>query len=495
MAVLTGGRILNPERLRTHGNRRGREYLVDILEAGLQAADPYYNARKLLRIKAGKLIVGNPDFEPGGSPHRGDEVFDLAKTGKILVVGAGKGIQRVAKAIEEVLGDRLTGGHIVVKHGDQVDLERIGVTFGAHPVPDEGCVEGCRRILALIQGLKEEDLVFTIGANGFSSLLTLPVPGVTLEDVRRTTYLLQIEKGAPTADLNAIRNHIDVLKGGKMSRYLQPATAMHIVVYDPDYHATDGRGWDSLMRTNRFLHMLPDSTTFAQANAVLRKWDVLDVVPRPVREHLERADPAEETPKADDFSGMRFRIFGVMPRRTGMLPVAQQRAAALGLQPYTLCARLQAESSHAGIVVANIAHSIETVGVPFAPPCALFSSGELLVTVGKETGIGGRNQEYALAAALVIAGSKNIVMGAVDSDGTDGPGGQFAAGEEMLPTLAGGIVDGETAGEAIARGVDIRRELQRHNSSPALWKLDSGIVTTQNISLGDLCVTIILDRG
>ena len=160
-------RILNAEQLVSHGNERGRQALVQILEAGLRAADPYYNTLKLLRIEGNRLIVGGlPDFEPEGSPKTGEEVFDLDQVGRILVVGAGKGVQRVAKAIEEVLGDRLEGGVVIAKHGDERILERIEVVFGAHPVPDEGCVEGCRKIMAKLQGLKPEDLVFTVAANG-----------------------------------------------------------------------------------------------------------------------------------------------------------------------------------------------------------------------------------------------------------------------------------------------------------------------------------------
>jgi glycerate-2-kinase len=153
-----------------------------------------------MRVEGNRLVVGAPEFEPDGDPNRGEEVFELDKVGRIFVIGAGKGIQHVARAIEEVLGDRLTGGHVIDKHGAGMILRRIGVTFGAHPVPDEGCVLGSQRILGLCSGLRESDLVFTIAANGVSSLLTLPVPGVPLEDVRRVTRLMQIERGNLNAD-------------------------------------------------------------------------------------------------------------------------------------------------------------------------------------------------------------------------------------------------------------------------------------------------------
>ncbi len=481
-------RILNMEALCSRGNVRGRKAVLEILEAGLQAGDPYNNTLKLLRVQDGKLIVGNHDFEPRGTPTPGSEVYDLSQIGRIYVFGAGKGVQRVAKAIEEVLGDRLTGGHVIGKHGDEIILEKVGVTLGGHPVPDEGCALGCRRILEMCRGLREEDLVFTIAANGVSALLTLPVPGVSMEDVQKTTYMMQIERGVPTGDLNPIRNHLDMMKGGRISRYIQPASAIHILAIDPGDH-------DQLMHRNLWLHTLPDCTTFADAVAMFDKWDAWDAAPAAVREHLLKADPAQETVKFDEFQRMRFRVFGVMPNHLGVVPTAQKRAAELGFKPYTLATFLVAEASQAGLVVASIAHTIEHEGKPFEPPCALFSSGELLVTVGSEDGVGGRNQEYSLSAAFRIAGSRNIVIGGVDTDGTDGPGGHFADDARGIRCLAGGIVDGETVAQAGAAGVDVLGDLRRHNTSSALWKLKSGIAATQNISLGDLDVALIMGRA
>jgi glycerate-2-kinase len=124
----------------------------------------------------------------------------------------------------------------------------------------------------------------------------------------------------------------------------------------------------------------------------------------------------------------------------------------------------------------------------------LFSGGELLVTVGEEDGIGGRNQEYALGAALMIPDTHHVVMGSVDTDGTDGPGGRFADDQGDVRCLAGGIVDGETMAEASTSGVSIHEALRTHATSAVLWQLKSGIVAEQNISVGDLDVTLIIGR-
>jgi glycerate-2-kinase len=481
-------RILNAETLTSHGNVRGRKALVEILEAGLRAADPYYSTRSMLHLDGDILTIGRKDFEPLGDPQSGDEVIDLSKVGRIYCFGAGKGIQRIARAIEEVLGDRLTGGQVIAKHGDPLILERVDVTFGAHPVPDEGCVRGCRRIVEMARGLTEKDLVFTVATNGVSALLTLPAPGISLEDVARTTYALQIERGVPTQDLNPVRNHISAIKGGRLSAYLQPARAIHIVGWDP-------HTYDYLLHNNVWLHALPEGSTFADAVRNLKQWDAWDAVPASVRAHLTRADPAHETLKAEAFVKTRFRIFGVLPEHRGRVQAAAKKAAELGFTPHILydTTDMKAEASQVGIVTAHIALQVEAHRRPFEPPVALLGGTEMVVTVGKEAGMGGRNQEYALSAARHIAGSERIVMASIDTDGTDGPGRQFVQGYEDVPVLNGAIVDGTTAPRAEALGFDVFGELRRHNTSPVLHTLGDGLIASPSVSMNDISVALVLD--
>jgi glycerate-2-kinase len=464
--------------------------MVQILEAGLQAADPYHNARRLVRLENGKLIVGNREFEPEGSPRTGEEVYDLSRVRKIIVVGAGKGIQNVARAFEEVLGDRLSGGHVIDKKGHPVILKKIGVTLGGHPAPDEDCIRGCQKILDFARDLTDQDLVFTCVANGVSSLLTLPAPGLSLEDLRKTTLVTQIERGMSTRELNPIRNHLDRMKGGRISRYFHPARMIHIIAIDPGVYA-------QRMHQNYWLHTLPDGTTFQEALESLKHYDALDAVPAAVRRYLEKGDPTQETVKAAEYEKMSFRIFGIMPGywQSGKLPAAVKKADELGFKAVVLADKLiEIEAAQAGVYMASVADNIEGRGKPFEPPCALFSSGEFVVTVGKEKGIGGRNQEFVLAAALKIAGSENIVVGSVDTDGTDGPGTQFINEAAEIPCLAGGIVDGQTADQAKRLGIDLIGELKRHNTTAPLVKLNSGVIATPNISLIDLTVALILGR-
>jgi glycerate-2-kinase len=464
----------------------GRKALVEILEAGLQAADPYYTTLDMLRLEGDQLIVGRKDFEPAGDPQSGEQVIDLSQIERIYCFGAGKGIQHIARAIEEVLGDRLTGGQVIAKHGDPLILKRVSVTYGAHPVPDEGCVRGCQRILEMTKGLTEKDLVFTMCTNGVSALLTLPAPGVSLEDVRRTTHMMQIERGVPTGDLNPIRNHLDMIKGGRLSRYIQPARAIHIVGWDP-------HTYERLTCQNVWLHSLPECSTFETAVQNLKKWGAWDETPASVRAHLTRADPAHETVKPEEFERTRFRIFGVLPEHRGRVYAASKRARELGFEPQVLynAVEMKAEASQVGIVLATIAGQVETHQHPFVPPVALIGGTEMVVTVGKCTGMGGRNQECALSAAMHIVGRERVVIGSVDTDGTDGPGKQFVQGYDDIPVLNGAIVDGTTVPRAQEMGFDVFGELKRHNTSPLLFALGDGLEASPSVSMNDITVALI----
>lgn len=489
------GRILNADTLTDHGHVMGRRAMLDILEAGLRAADPYYATLTALKLERDTLTVGHPLYEPQGTPLPGPEVIDLRTIKRIFVFGAGKGINRAAQAIEEVLGDRLTGGHVIDKHGTPHNLQRVELTYGAHPIPDAGCAAGCQRIIEMAQDLQPDDLVFTLMGNGIGSLLTLPAPGLTIEDVRQTVYAFQIEKGGPTVDLIPIRNHLDAIKGGKFTRYLQPARVVHLIAFyrPPSYaHMLHDAYY-------RWLHSLPDETTYADAIAALHKYDLWDEVPAAVREHLLRADPAQETLTIAEFERYRNRVFFIFPPELGMVPAAKRKAEALGFTTHVLFNNhtLMPEASQLGRIVANMALHSERDGDPFCPPCALISTGEMVVTVGKETGMGGRNQEYILAAAQELAPTQHVVMGSVDSDGTDGPGHQFVDDTDYagIPVLTGGIVDSSTQLRAQAQGLDLAAALKRHDTSPALYALGDAVVAVAGMSMGDLSVTLVLEPG
>lgn len=496
-------RIINQEQLTEHGNRKGRKFMTEILEAGLQAADPYNNIFKLVRIEGNDLIFDNPLMEANNDPRTGKTVFHLDEIDRIFVFAIGKGLQRIAKALEDILGDRLTDGHVVAKHGDEIIMERIGVTLGAHPVPDKYCVIGCQKIVDIIKEAKltERDLVITAVGNGVSALCTLPVSEIPLEDVMECTRLLQIEYGAPTYDLNFVRNHIDQLKGGKLTRMLKPAKMVHLFGVSPNINDQDGyrdgySGYRALTMRNLWLHTMPDFTTAEGARNVIKKWDTKGKVSQTIVHYLDNFDLKNETMKYDEFEALNCRCFGVMPEILDALPAAMQRARELGFEPHYLSMRSQAEARHTGLMAAQIGMTVLGGDSVMKPPAALFYTGELLVTCGDNPGVGGRNQEYCVSAARAIAGNRRLIVGAVDTDGTDGPGGEFHpdATAKGITVLAGGLVDGYTAEEAKEKHVDLFDALETHATSAALWAVDSGVAATHNISIVDLECTLVMDE-
>ena len=494
-------RIINYDSLISHGNIEGRKVLADIMEAGLQAADPYNNTLKLISYDGKKLCFEGEVFEAGGDPRTGPTVFDLDDIERIFLIGIGKGIQRITKAVEDILGDRLSGGHVLGKHGDEVIMQRVGVTLGGHPTPDEYCVKGCREITRVLENAKltERDLVITAMGNGIGSLCTFPVEDVPLKDVTEMVRLMQIEYGMPTGELCYIRNNIDRLKGGKLSRMMRPAKLIHLLGIPPKIVNTPHfgiSGYDALTKKNLWLHTLCDNTSPKQALEIISVWDTKHKCPESIINYLNAPDQKYLTVKADEYESWNCRVFGLMPAELAALPSAMNRAKELGYTPYILTDWLQAEASSAGAVIAQIALSSEKGITPFKPPCAIFSGGEVIVTCGENPGVGGRNQEVTVAGSLVIKGSKRIVMSAVDTDGTDGPGGEFHpdATAKGITVLTGGIVDGYTKQQAADKNVDLASALRNHATSSALWEIDCGIAATQNISITDLQCTIIMDH-
>ena len=484
-------RIQNRAALTDHGNRHGRRIVADLLDCGLDAIDPYDRVKTLVKREGNRLILNDSGFEMRGDPHAGRAEYDLDEYDRIYVLGAAKGVQRAALGLEEILGSNLTGGHVIGKRGDGVQLRKIGVTLAGHPLPDRDCLEGCKRIEEIVRGLTGRDLVFTIMGSGCGSLLTYPADGISIEDVSEFTRMMQIEKGVPTSDLNVVRTHIDRFKGGRLARLLSKAKVVNLVTADPAklgvpvLRAT----YFEMLAKNTFFPTVACASTFEDAIGVIRRWNAWDRTPESIRNRLLSGDPRDENLSVDEYEAMGMRFFGLIFKDATVYPAVRKRAAELGLNCLMLSEYMEAEAREAGTVNAQMALCAERLGEPFRPPVVLMTSGENVVTVGEEHSVGGRNQEYCVAAALKIAGSERIVFGAVDTDGTDGPGGLHLPGAPDC--LAGAIVDGYTAQEAKNANIDLKDALLRHDTSESLWKLCCGISATPSISALDLGIILI----
>jgi glycerate-2-kinase len=479
--------IRNRDEVVSHGNSREREIVAGILEAGLTAVDPYLNTRRLVRVEKGKLIIGGcREMDLSGY---GDEVIDLSRSGDIYIIGAGKTVQRQAKALEDILGDRLTAGAVTIKKGEENLLKKIEVTEGAHPVPDEKSLEGARKIVDLARRAKEGDLVFVLFSSGSSSLFALPLDEYSLEEMR-AVYKLAIHYGDQSI-IWRVMKYFSAVNSGRIVMMIPPGRAVNLLMSIKGYEPWQGR----IPAEGDWIPSWPPGPQrLAEAAQEMKAEPWWEELPAAMRAALERCDPKCEVPGLESFRRVQSSYWQPVDNRR-MLEAAQGKAEAYGFHGAILGSWWMVQSADAAEIMAGIARDCLRYGTPFPPPVALISGGEMTVPVGNAGGIGGRNQEFVLSAAIRLAevSGAGIVVGSIDSDGTDGPGIQFVPGAASgFRTLAGGIVDGNTLAAARAEGINLQAELKNHNSTPVLTKLKCGIYTgNTGIVGGDLRVVLI----
>ncbi len=401
-----------------------------IFRAALRAADPVEAVRRHLRVQRDTLVAGSQRYR-------------LNRIQNIYVLGAGKAGAPMAAAVERVLGGRLTAGLVNVKYGHLVPLKRVQLNECGHPVPDLNGVHGAQRIAELATRAGERDLVICLISGGASALLPAPAAPVTLEEKQQTTRLL-LACGATIHEINAVRKHISTIKGGQLARLAFPATVISLLLSDVIGDDLDVIGSGPTA---------PDASTFADALSVLDKYDLRHRVPATVRERLEQgaAGLIPETPKPGDEAFSRTQNLIVGSNRLAV-EAAEEMARRLGLRSLVLSTTIEGETREVARVHAAIAREILTSGRPAKPPVAVISGGETTVTL-RGKGLGGRNQEFVLAAAIELAGWPRVVVLSGGTDGTDGP-----------TDAAGAIADGATLARAERLGLDARRYLADNDS-------------------------------
>ena len=397
-----------------------------ILKAALKAADPAEAVRRHVKLKGNQLIAGG-------------KRYPLAYYANVHVIGAGKATAIMAQAVERLLSRRITGGLINVKYGHTGPLRRIEQNECGHPVPDRNGESGARRIAEIAKRAGSDDLLICLISGGASALLPLPTPPITLKDTQKTTQLL-LECGANIHEMNCVRKHISQVKGGQLARLAYPATVLTLILSDVIGDDLDVIGSGPTV---------PDRTTFADAKAILEKYGILKKVPAAVRNRL-RGD-APETPKPGDKIFDRAQNLIVGSNRVAV-DAAAREAGARGYRTMVLSTFIEGETRDVARVHAAIAKEIRATGRPVKPPACIISGGETTVTI-RGKGLGGRNQEFALAAALDIAGMKNVVVLSAGTDGTDGP-----------TDAAGAVADGTTIARAEAAGLDAAEFLANNDS-------------------------------
>jgi len=391
----------NREALATDADRAAA---LDCIEAAIEAGSPEAATRSAVELDERTLAVDGTTYE-------------LDEYDEVVVVGAGKAAGGVARELESVLGDAISGGVVVTKH--PVETERVRSAVGDHPLPSERSVDATADLVETVRAAGERTLVLFVLTGGASALLSAPEGSLTVEDLRETTEAL-LAGGVPIGGINAVRKHCSAVKGGRLAREAAPATVCGLVLSDVvgNDRSTIGSG-----------PTVPDETTFADALGVLDRYDV--AVPGAVREHLE-AETGGETPDSSDSAFERVDHHLIADNMTALAGAAEAAESA-GYEPLVLTSRLRGEASEVGKTLVSTGAEAAATGTPVEPPAVLLAGGECTVSIDGEGGSGGPNQELALSAALE---GEPVVLAAVDTDGEDGSS-----------DAAGALVDGATVSD------------------------------------------------
>jgi hydroxypyruvate reductase len=446
----------------------------------LSAVEPHRPAQLVVQdLVRAALAAADPAAAVAAAVHRegrwlrvGAQTYDLRR-GRVVIVGAGKAAAPMAAALEEILGPACADGLVIVKDGYAGPTRRIAVREAAHPLPDERGVAATQALLDRLVALGPDDLALCVLSGGGSALLVAPVAGVTLADKQQITQQL-LRAGATINELNAVRKHLSRIKGGQLARAAAPARVVSLIISD-----VIGDPLDVVASGPT----APDPTTYAQALDVLRAYDLLASAPPAVVAHLEAGASGRqpETPKPGD--PLFERVQNVLVANNAQaLDAAAAQARALGFHTLVLSASIEGEAREVGRVLAALAREEAARGRPVSLPACLLAGGETTVTV-RGNGVGGRNQELVLAAALALDGlpAERAAVASVATDGGDGP-----------TPAAGAIADGGTVARAAAQGLDARAALRANDSHTLLRAVDALVVTgPTRTNVNDMMVVLV----
>lgn len=419
----------NRDRLVARRNPDLRGALLDMVEAAISAVDPYRCVRNALHLKDSVLSVNGLEI-------------DLKEVDRIFVVGGGKASTGMLRAVVEVLGDYIKDGFVNAFESGKIGP--VKVLRASHPHPSEDGMEGARRILELCGNAGENDLVICLISGGGSAMLPVPAEGITLEEKKETARLLMMA-GATIDELNIVRKHLSMIKGGLLARAAFPARVISLIMSD-----VVGDPLESIASGPT----APDPSTYRDALEILRRYDLVDRVPRNVLNRILKGK--HETPKPDDSVFRRVHNIIVANNRMALV-AASRKAAELGYPAHILTSSLEGEAREVGIVLSSIGSEIVRYRDPFRPPVILLFGGETTVTV-RGSGKGGRNTELVLGALTRL--KQGITLLSVGTDGVDGSSG-----------AAGAIVDCEDRRE------DMMDYLENNDSATYLAREDCLIET------------------
>lgn len=372
-----------------------------------------------------------------------------APAGRLVVIGAGKASAAMARAVEDNWSGPLSG-LVVTRYGYAVPCERIQIVEAAHPVPDAAGEAAARRLLQMVQGLTEDDLVLCLISGGGSSLLPMPLPGLSLADKQNLNRAL-LASGASISEMNCVRRHLSAIKGGRLAAACHPARVINLLLSDvPGDDPIDIASGPTV----------PDATTCGDALNILRRYAI--DVPSQARRLLESGEG--ETLKPGD-----TRLPAIETRFIATPQIALEAAARVaheaGLQTHILGDAIEGESRDVAKTLAGIALQVARRGQPFRRPCVLLSGGETTVTV-RGRGRGGRNVEFLLSLAVALKSEPGVHALAGDTDGVDGQ-------EE----IAGALLAPDTLERAWALGLRPHAQLDDNDGHGFFEALGDSVIT------------------
>ncbi|ADT83788.1 glycerate kinase type-2 family protein [Thermococcus barophilus] len=429
---------INKDELLSYGDVKAKEIALTLMEEAIKSSDPYEAVKRALKMKDDKLIVMGKEF-----PIKG----------KIYVLAFGKAACSMAKAVEEILRDKLEEGIAVTKYGYALPLKKIEVIEAGHPIPDENSMKGALAGVELAKKVDKDDILLVLISGGGSALFCLPEDGISLEDKIKTNELL-LKSGAKIYEINTVRKHISKVKGGKLAKLVKGTLISLIlsdVVGDPLEAIASGP-------------TVKDPTTFEDAYRILKVYGIWEEIPEGVKRHIEKGlkGEVEETLK-ENLPNVHNFIIGSVSKACES---ARGKAEELGLKAYILTTTLEGEAKDVALALGSIIEEIYNKNRPFEKPVVLIAGGETTVTILGKAGMGGPNQEIALSISRKISGLRGTAVLAMDTDGTDGP-----------TDAAGGLVDSYTLDVLKKGGTDVDEYLATHSTYDALKKAKALLIT------------------
>ena len=383
-------------------NGKMGEHARKIINAAIQAVDPYKCVMNTIRIENGQLIINE---------HR----LSLENFGRVFLIGLGKSAVPMAKGMIDIFGTRLDSAVVITKDKKFLEADgyknRLVVHLGGHPVPSSASITGTKAVLKSLPKLNKRDLVLVLISGGGSALFTQPVEGVSLDDLQVLTQTL-LKCGADINEINTLRKHLDRVKGGRLALRLQPAMVKTFILSD-----VIGDPLDMIASGPTVI----DPTTYGEALAILKKYNIKPQIPSSILTYLSKglAGQEPETPKLGDISPERVQNF-LIGTNFKALSAGRNCAKALGYHTLIISSHLTGKTDDVAEFLEGIIKTESGYNQPVESPWCLLFGGETTVNVLGQ-GLGGRNQDLVLKMVERIRNIKRLLFVSFATDGDDGP--------------------------------------------------------------------------